>query len=268
MKMRIILAVLLTVLLLGIAKRTTMNHSVEYLTETHGITFTHETTIEGFGDGALITLSATKTDKEVAVVLFSDKPGGPYQELNMPPESGVYKVRLPAQQKGTKQYYHIDVYQDNIKIAAFPTEGDQIIKCKGHVSTPVITGHIFFMFATIFFGLLTVFTAVDLARGKGNARQSVLFLLFTFVSAYIGGLPLGIAVTRATFGEGWGGWPIGHDITDTKTEILLLFWFITLLLSWNALRGRKMAISNKTYSFLVILSFAVTFITFLIPHSL
>jgi hypothetical protein len=268
MKMRIILAVLLTVLLLGIARRTSMRHSVEYLTETHGITFTHETVTEGFSDGAHIALKSTKTDKEVAVVRFSDQPGGPYQELNMTPESGVYKVTLPAKVRGSKQYYHIEVFQDNIKIATFPTAGDQIIKYKGHVTPIILVGHIFFMFATIFFGLLTVFTAVDLARGKGEARKSVLFLLFTTISAYIGGLPLGIAVTRQTFGEGWGGWPLGHDITDTKTEILLLFWFITLILSWQALRGRKMTISNKTYSFLVILSFVVTFITFLIPHSI
>ena len=68
--------------------------------------------------------------------------------------------------------------------------------------------------------------------------------------------------------SGWGGWPLGTDITDTKTEVLLLFWLITIVLALPGLKGRKMAIPGGTYSFLVILSFAVTFITFLIPHSL
>ena len=268
MRMRIILAVLLTVLLLGIARRTSMRHSVEYLTETHGITFTHDTATEGFSEGALISLTATKTDKEVAVVRYADQPGGPYQELNMTPESGVYKVRLPAKEKGTKQYYHIEVFQDNIKIASFPTEGDQVVKYKGHVSTPIITGHILFMFATIFFGLLTVFTAVDLARGKGNLASQSCFCCLPLSPLILGDYRWESLLLAQHLETGWGGWPIGHDITDTKTEILLLFWFITFLLSWQALRGRKMTISNKTYSFLVILSFAVTFITFLIPHSL
>ncbi len=229
MKIRIILAVLLTVLLLGIARRTSMRHSLEYLTETHGITFTHETATEGFSDGAQVALKATKTDTEVAVVRFSDQPGGPYQELNMTPENGVYKVTLPAKEKGSKQYYHIEVYKNNIKIATFPTAGDQVIKFKGNVTHVVLVAHILCMFATIFFGLMAVFTSIDLARGKGDARLSILYVLLTFASAYIGGIPLGIVVFRQTFGgSGWGGWPLGTDITDTKTELLLLFWLITL----------------------------------------
>jgi hypothetical protein len=268
MRLRYIIALLLTVVLLFIARRTSMRHSVEITKDINEIKMIHNTTTEGFSEGAVVTLKSNQTDREVAVVRFADQPGGPYQEINMMPQSGVYKTNLPAKVRGSKQYYHIDVYKDNIKIASFPNSGDLIIKYKGHVTPIIIIGHILFMFATIFFGLMAVFTSIDLARGKGDVRRSVSFLLLTFISAVLGGLPFGIAVTYQTFGEGWGGWPIGHDITDSKTEFLILFWLITLILSWRGLTGRKMTVSDKTYSFLVILSFVVTFITFLIPHSI
>jgi hypothetical protein len=228
----------------------------------------HHTVTESFGENPTVELRASDSSKERAVVYFADKVGGNYQALEMAVNSNIYSAKLPVLAKGEKWWYHIEVYKDNIKIATFPKEGDQFIKFKGKVSPFVLIPHIICMFATIFFGVLAVFTAIDAAREKGSLKLSIWFAVFAFIFGYIGGIPLGIEVVRQTFGGGWGGWPIGNDWTDTKTEIFLLFWLVTLILSFNGLRNRKMLISKKTYAFLTILSLVVTFITFLIPHSI
>jgi hypothetical protein len=276
MKTRLIIAFLLTVVLLVIARRMSTRHSENFTVQADGITLSHQTVTENFGDGPVLLVKGSPLNKIVAVVYYSEHPGGPdYKTIDMAYTPEGLSTRLETLNKGLRCYYHIDIFKDNLRIATFPPAiagkaiNDQFIKFKGHISPIILTPHILLMFGTIFFGLMAVFTSIDLARGKGDARRSVLFLLLTFICAFIGGIPLGIAVSQQTFGgSGWGGWPLGTDITDSKTEVLLLFWLFTLVLSWRGLRGQKMAISNGIYSFLTILSFVVTFITFLIPHSI
>jgi hypothetical protein len=273
--MRYLIALLLTVVLLGFARRMSTRHEQTFSIQADNVTLTHHTITENFGDGPIISLQALPSDRVRAVVLYSEHPGGPdYKTLEMNLSSGVFGAKLDPLPKGQKYWYHINVYQDNVNIAVLPPakageNSDQFIKFKGHIAPYIIIPHILFMFGTIFFGLLAVFTSIDLARGKGETKRSVLFMLLAFICAFIGGIPLGIVVSQQAFGgSGWGGWPLGTDITDSKTEVLLLFWLITLFLSWRGLAGRKMAVTNRTYSFLVILSFLITFITFLIPHSI
>jgi hypothetical protein len=270
MTIRYILALVLTVLLLAFARRMSTRHQQEFTSSVDGITLSHNTVTESFGENPVVMVKATSTENIRGTVYYSKQVGGPdYNTVDMVPTTDGLTASLNPLPKGEKYFYHIEVFKGNTKLAAIPPKGDQFIKFKGHISPIILIPHIGFMFATIFFGLLAVFTSVDIARGKGDIKRSVLFVLLTFIPAFIGGIPLGIAVSAQTFGgSGWGGWPLGSDITDTKTEILLLFWLITIILSWKGLSGRKMTISNGFYSFLVILSFVVTFITFLIPHSI
>ncbi len=124
------------------------------------------------------------------------------------------------------------------------------------------------MFAIIFLGLLTVFSSISVVRGKTDIRQSVRYLLWTVIFAFIGGFPLGYLVAYLAFGQGWTGIPIGWDITDNKTVILFLFWLVTFILARRGLKGERMAISKKAYMSLVLASLIVTFIAFVIPHSI
>ncbi len=269
MKIRYLVALLLTVVLLVFARLMSTRHAEEFTVNAEGVVLSHKTVTENFGDGPVVTLNSSETDRERAEVRYSEHVGGPYQVVQMTPESGKFTARLPVLPKGEKWFYQIDIYRDNMKLATFPPEREQFIKFKGHISPLILVPHILLMFATIFFGLMAVFTSVDLSRGKGSAKRAVLFVLLTFISAFIGGIPLGIVVSQQTFGgSGWGGWPLGTDITDSKTEILLLCWVITLILSWGGLKDRKMLVSNGMFTFLTILSFVITFITFLIPHSI
>jgi len=268
MAWRYTMALLLTIILLVVARWTSTRRPEEFAIKANGIDFVHKTVTESFGDPPVIKLIASSIKNIRAVVNYTETKSGSYKKMEMAWTDYGFITDLPALEMGHKWFYHIDIIQDNAKIAEFPPNGDQFIKFKGHVSPLVLIPHIFFMFAVIFFGLLTVFTAIDFSRGKGDSIRSARFLLLTLISAFLGCFLFGIAVTYQTFGESWGGWPIGRDWTDTKTEILFLFWLITFILAGKGLSGGKMNISPKTYATMTVVSFIVTFITFLIPHSI
>ena len=73
----------------------------------------------------------------------------------------------------------------------------------------------------------------------------------------VGGLIFGPIVQKYAFGAYWTGWPFGHDLTDTKTGIAMIFWLIAL---W---RGRNHA---KGHIWMIIAAL-ITLLIYLIPHS-
>jgi len=268
MTARYLLAIVLTVVLLGIARRMSTRRPGEIQISSGDVSISHTTVTENFGDGPIIELKISAVDSLRPMVLYSEQAGSPYQSMEMVLGANGYYARLPALDKGRKWYYHIDIYRVNAIIATIPVSGDQFIKFKGHVSPFVLIPHIACMFATIFFGLLTVFTAVDYSRGRGELKRSVKFLFLTIVFSFIGGFPLGYLVAYQAFGQGWAGIPVGWDITDNKTVILFLFWLISFIIAFRGLKSGSSGIDPRKYLLLVGLSFFVTILTFLIPHSI
>jgi hypothetical protein len=261
-------ALILTILMLGIARRTSTRHPEDYSQSVGDLTASHRTVTEDFGGGPSLEIQVSDTDSLEAVVYYSIVEGGPYNTDTLDVSEAGFSVVLPVHDKGEKLFYHLKLYKNGEELAQFPPDGDQFIKFKGHVPAIILIPHIFCMFAIVFFGFLTVISAVDFARGRGDLSKSVRYLLWTVIFAFVGGFPLGYLVAYLAFGQGWGGIPIGWDITDNKTVLLFLFWLVTFILARKGLKGDRMAISANTYKVLTIVSLAVSIIMFMIPHSI
>ena len=261
-------AVILTIVLLGIARRISTRHPSDFSQQIGDVTASHTTVTEDFGDGPVLDVQLSSPTGLTALVFYSETDGGPYVSDTLTGTSDGFTGVLPVLQKGSKWFYHIVILKGEKSVAVFPPYGNQFIKFKGHVPPHVLIPHIFCMFAIVFFGLLTVFSAFDLTRGKGDLKKSLRYLLLTIIFAFIGGFPLGYYVAYLAFGVGWGGIPFGWDITDNKTVLLFVFWLVTLILARRGLKGESMAISENTYLILTVVSLAVTIFTFMIPHSI
>jgi len=266
--LRLGIALILTIVLLGIAKRTSTRHSEELSIQIGDITVVHHTVTEDFGDGPVLDINVPYIEGLSAVAFYSKEIGGPYTVDTLVQTADGFTGVLPVLPKGQKWFYHIDMIKDGASAGRFPAEGDQFIKFKAHVPPYIIIPHIICMFATIFFGLMTVFTAFDIKKGVENLAKSVRYALWTVIAVFIGGFPLGYWVAYVAFGQGWSGIPIGWDITDNKTVIIFLLWLITLILARDGLKGRKMAISNRTYQILTVASLVISVILFMVPHSI
>lgn len=253
---------------MGIARRISTRHPEDYSISKNGLTLTHRSVTEDFGDGPILRVSTSSTQDLTALVYFTRTMGGSYEADTLQQVSGGFQAILPVLKKGERLFYHIEVFNNSELAARFPPESDQFIKFKGRVPGYILIPHIVCMFATVFFGLLTVFSSVSVVRGSGDIRKSVRYLFWTVVFAFIGGFPLGYLVAYLAFGQGWEGVPIGWDITDNKTVILFLFWLATFILTRRGLKGEPMTVSKKVYMYLAMTSFIVTFIAFLVPHSI
>lgn len=262
------IAFVLTIVLLGIAKKTSTRHPTEYTERIGEITVSHTTVTEDFGEGPVLDMTASSTEGLTSIAYFASSEGSSYQADTLTLTESGFTGKLPVLPKGKRWYYHIDIIKDGQVVAKLPPNGDQFIKFKGHVPAYVLVPHIFCMFATVFFGLLTVFSAFDFKRGKGELSRSVRYLLWTVIFVFVGGFPLGYWVAYLAFGQGWGGIPIGWDITDNKTVIIFLFWFVTLILARKGLKGGRMAVSSGTYLALTIISMIVSLVLFMVPHSI
>lgn len=125
----------------------------------------------------------------------------------------------------------------------------------------LMLGAILFLFHTVYYHLLILFAGTDVANPYPLGRKAQRAMLWGWLTFFVGGIPLGIYVSGKAFGwaNAWGAWPLGTDITDTKTQFLLLYWLIPLLL--------RKRIGERRTAWLSMLGAVLTTIVYAIPHS-
>jgi len=254
--------------------------SVHKTVEKSGIIIDHYTVPKKEGEGdAQIPVKVIGANK---VKLFYKIEEREFRSVDMTPregESDVFVASIPHHKKGTKAWYYIEAQKqiDGTKLtASLPdrnsTNFDPILlKFEGAVPPYIIFSHVFSNFAAIFFSVLAVWKAVDLKKGKSTLKRSVVFSLLTFIFLFLGFFVIGCALNYFAFGALWEAFPFGSDVTDSKSQIVLLSWLVTLFLVKGTILGKnpsKNSVSEKTYSTMVIISFVVTVVMYLIPHSL
>ena len=122
-----------------------------------------------------------------------------------------------------------------------PAERPAAIRYTGAVPAGVLIPHIIFMFLAMLLATragLEVFRR-QLAAASDDCRYIVFcgvhFMAetanilanrpyWTLATLFIGGMGLGPFVTHYAFGPWWTGFPVGSDITDSKTLIALVAW--------------------------------------------
>jgi hypothetical protein len=125
------------------------------------------------------------------------------------------------------------------------------IRFRGDVPAAVLVPHVVLIFLAM---LLSTRAGLEAFR---RAPRLKALAGWTVANLLVGGIVLGVFVTYYAFGEWWTGWPVGRDITDTKTLIALVFWLLAALVV-----GRRW-LARAT----VVLAALVTLVIFAIPHS-
>lgn len=125
------------------------------------------------------------------------------------------------------------------------------LRFKDPVPLYVLIPHILAMFLAM---MLSTRTGLEFFNQKPNLNK---LSLWTIIILFIGGFPLGFAMNELAFGEMWGGWPFGHDVTDNKTQIAFIVWLIAFYLI------RK----NKNPKLAALIAAVIMIAVYLIPHS-
>jgi hypothetical protein len=263
------------------AKKTAMVRSVQEVAEGNGMLIEHQTVAKQVGDEIPVISAKVEGASEVNLFYKIGKDVD-YQTVKMDqkPEGGnIFIASLPLQPKATKAWYFLEAVsqreEGDVKLT-LPEKGSGdfaplLLKYEGEVPPMIIFLHIVCVFGAIFFSGLALLSAVDIKRGKETLKKAVKFPLATFVLLFLGFVPFGIAMNYFAFGATWEAFPFGWDVTDNKSQILLLVWLFTLFLAKGTLLGKgesRNLVSDRGFATWVMISFIVGVLIFGVPHSL
>jgi len=160
---------------------------------------------------------------------------------------------IPKQPPAGKLEYQVQLKSPD-ETVSLSGESPVVIRFKGPVPTFIVLTHILFIFAAFLFSIRAGLEAfIPGSKPRKLAVWAVAFL-------FIGGMILGPIMQKFSFGDFWTGFPLGKDLTDTKTLVALVFWIIALWVS----RKKNQKISRRW----ILAASCVMLVVFLIPHSL
>ncbi len=171
--------------------------------------------------------------------------------LPMTREGEALVAELPHQPVAGKLDYRVQVSAAGAQVM-LPSQGFATIRFRLDVPIWVLLPHIAFMFGAM---LLSTRAGLEALQRRPNFGTLV---NLTLITLFIGGFPLGFAMSGYAFHEPWGGFPLGNDATDNKTLVAFVGW----LIAFASLRIGKGA------RFWVPFAAVVMFTVYLIPHSL
>lgn len=284
--LKIILALLLTAAMLYVARNTSRGRPEQLSHMENGITFDYNTVPKATEFGkAHIEINVSGDIPEGSRVSFRQAKYGTlhldreenYTLMLLRPSDSVadrYYIDITTGPKGRRVNYYFEVVDaDYRSLAVFKMAGDQpfFTKFLGEVPKLVLIGHVFLMFATVFFLALAAMSAVALIRGGDNARPMAVQIFLATLAAFLGGYPYGFAMNHYAFGVIWEGVPFGTDATDNKTQLLFVYMLLVCLSSLKSLSGGKWGrdlFSRRTLGWLGLGALALQLLIYLIPHSI
>ena len=146
-----------------------------------------------------------------------------WTSLVMEKKDGVFSAAVPGQPAAGKVAYKVEVLTGGESV--WLNHGrPAVARFKGEVPAWLLIIHVIFMFA----GLLLAFRAgLEALRRDGRWQTLV---PWTLAVTTFGGLFLGPLVQKYAFGTFWAGFPLGGDLTDSKTLFAVLFWLAAFFL--------------------------------------
>lgn len=179
----------------------------------------------------------------------------PYQnkgEFNSVKMTGdkILRAELPARKPLEKWEYFVRLSKGSEEVT-LPGPNVLVIRFKGDVPLWVLIPHIIAMFGAM---LLSTRTALEVFNKPAKFYK---LTLWTLGFLFVGGFLLGFAMNWFAFGDMWGGFPIGNDVTDNKTLVAFVGWLVTYYFVKNNLKPGLFAG----------LAALLMLIVYMIPHS-
>lgn len=128
-----------------------------------------------------------------------------------------------------------------------------VLRFKDKVNTLVIVLHVVLMF--LFLTITFYLTFLILFEKK----YSTFLFWLNYLTLFVGGFILGPLLQKQAFGVWWSGFPFGYDMTDNKTLLIFIFW---------SYAAYQLLINKKDIKRYILISSLITFLSYLVPHSL
>ena len=269
------MSVVVTVALLQVTRFLTANRPVDYVVREAGMTLTHRAPAKQIGPGQpLIRVEVDPAQSLGMAVRWLAPPATEIGARGLPRiDEHAYAAALPAFEKGTRVRYWITATTPEETTVRLPKDPSKfcVLIFEGRASKSVLVAHVVFMFGAFFFMVMSFFGGIAMLRGREGKRGTVRAARWVLVSSFIGFVPLGMILNYQTFGMLWEGYPFGRDITDNKTQLIFVFWLLSLLLVRGSFVGggeERDRVGPRPFAWAIIGSFLVSLALFIVPHSI
>jgi hypothetical protein len=158
---------------------------------------------------------------------------------------------LPKQPRAGKLDYLVYLASGGKSVSLSGREA-VVIRFKGVVPPLILYPHILIMLLALMFSTRAGLAALDKKDHPGRYANWAAALFF------ITGFVLGPLMQYFGFGVLWSGFPLGRDLTDTKSLVAMIGWIIALFMMRKGKSARAWVLAAS----LLLLA------AFLIPHSL
>jgi hypothetical protein len=162
----------------------------------------------------------------------------------------VLAAPIPHHEPAQKVDYRVTLYADGTTVT-LPPAGLATLRFRSEVPAWLLVPHIVAMMGAL---LLSVRAALECFRRKPRLR---ILTLRALAALFIGGFPLGCAVSGYAFGQPWGGFPLGNDATDNKTLLAFAGWIVATVAVFRMPNPRVIVVGAAVLTLLV----------YLVPHS-
>ncbi|MFO8087603.1 MAG: hypothetical protein R6T91_07350 [Bacteroidales bacterium] len=206
-------------------------------------------TFGGNGDAPVFIHTPEDADIKGYMAFRRYKSHDHWDTISMQRRGDTLIAMIPHQPPAGKVQYNI-LLESNNELRAIEAE-PVIIRFKGAVPERVLVPHIILMFLAMFFSIRAGLEAIF--KGQGT----YLYTILTLAALIPGGLILGPIIQHYAFGDYWTGWPVSNDLTDNKTLIAFIFWFIAFIIQYR----------NRQKKGWALIASIVLLIVYLIPHS-
>ncbi len=214
------------------------------------IPFRLERTHAGATD-APVAILLTDTTIHASVEWTRYESGDPWARVQMVRSGDSLVAFLPHQPVAGRLQYRVILSTGSVD-GFIPSTDGVVLRFRDEVPPLILWLHI----VSMFFGLLfSARAGLEVLAAKPSIRS---FALAAICFLAVGGVILGPLVQKYAFDAYWTGWPIGSDLTDNKTAVALLGWIAAAI----ALRR------SKHPHRWVLTASIITFLVFVIPHSL
>jgi hypothetical protein len=281
---RIIVAVVLTLVMLYVARNNSRGRPEHFTHQENGYSFDYTSVPKGleYTEATIPVTIEGQFDENIKPVFRRSIAGmdisrlEEYESVPMTPcDTGTncFQAGVTAGEKNGRFYYYFEVADSTgAVLAKFAAEDGSpfMFRYIGAVPVAITLTHIVLIFATVFFISLGTIHSFSLISGGSDVKPLAKYSLLAAICAFLGGYPFGIPMNWYAFGGLWEGVPFGTDATDNKTQLLFVYLLFMTLATLGSLRGKQVldVFSPKTLGWFGIGSFAVMLFIYLIPHSI
>jgi hypothetical protein len=201
-----------------------------------------------------------KSEQELFVVV----PMKPFEE-------GRYFGTIPAHGRGSLIKYYIEGRAGDDLVVQVPAEDMPRFEFyfKGTPNRSILIAHIVVIFAALFLFILSGYFAYRGLKQRKALVHAPRLSLLGAVLFFIASIPLGMVIAYQTYGTPWTGFPVGNDLTDNKSLVILLYWAAAAFFyRGSALRKDPSSdvLPARALPYVYMAGVVVTIALFLIPH--